>query len=155
MVRHSLLDNFFEDFNMFNRFAALSPGERSLVNTDYSDYFPFQSNRLTFNKPSLDIKDDGEDLVVTIDLPGVEKENIKLRLINPRLLELICEQNIDKEDDRDNYYVRERTYGYMKRMVSLPSDVTEIDAKTSFKNGVVELRFKKIQIAQKNYLKLE
>jgi len=107
------------------------------------------------NKPSLDIKDENDDVIVIIDVPGVEKDNIKVRLVNEKLLELECEQKNEHEDKKENYCVRERSYGYVKRMIPLPAHVTELDAKTSFKNGVLELRFKKIKIAKKEYLKLE
>jgi HSP20 family molecular chaperone IbpA len=106
-------------------------------------------------KTLIDIKEDGEFIIVTADLPGADKENIKVRLENPRLLELVCEQKVDYEDKKENYYVRERSYGCIKRSISLPSDVTEIDAKLSFKNGVLEMRFNKIKIKEKEYLKLE
>jgi len=108
-----------------------------------------------YKRPNLDVQDVENEIVVKVDLPGVEKENIKVRLVNPRTLEVSCQQGTDKEDKNENYYIRERTYGYMKRMVSLPSDVTDIDSKISFKDGVLDLTFKKIQIAQKEYLKLE
>lgn len=109
----------------------------------------------SYKRPNLDVQDVDNEVVVKVDLPGVDKENVKVRLVNPRTLEVSCQQGTDKEDKKENYYIRERTYGYMKRLVSLPSDVTDIDSKISFKNGVLDLTFKKIQIAQKEYLKLE
>ena len=127
---------------------------------DYSNgtkFLPYKeesSGRLV-SYPSLDVKEENDEIVVMIDLPGIDKENIKLRLVTPRLLEVSCEQGNGYEDKKENYYIKERTYGYMKRMISLPSDVTELDMKSNFKNGVLDLRFKKSLITQKEYLKLE
>jgi len=51
--------------------------------------------------------------------------------------------------------VRERVYGSMHRMVVLPADVTEKDAKASFKNGVLEVRFNKTKISPKSRIEPE
>lgn len=131
------------------------------------DYYPFgksdsrflpykeESDKLIpYKRPSLDVKEENDEVAITIDLPGVDKDNIKLRLVNPRLLEVACEKGSEYEDKKENYYIKERTYGYMKRMIALPSDVTELDMKSEFKNGVLDLKFKKIAITQKEYLKL-
>lgn len=123
--------------------------------TKFLPYKGEPSELIPYKRPSLDVKDENDEVMVAIDLPGIEKENIKLRLVNPRTLEVSCEKGTDYEDKKDNYYIKERTYGYMKRMISLPSDVTETDMKSSFKNGVLDLRFKKLLIAPKEYLKLE
>ncbi len=39
--------------------------------------------------------------------------------------------------------MRERISGSMSRIVTLPASVTDVGAKASFKNGVLEVRFKK------------
>jgi len=43
----------------------------------------------------------------------------------------------------------------MQRMVILPADVTEKDAKASFKNGVLEVRFNKSKISPKSRIEIE
>ena len=43
----------------------------------------------------------------------------------------------------------ERIYGSMQRLVTLPAEVTEKDTKTSFKNGVLEVRLNKTKISPK------
>ena len=45
--------------------------------------------------------------------------------------------------------VQERIYGSMQRLVTLPTEVTEKDTKTSFKNGVLEVRLNKTKISPK------
>jgi HSP20 family protein len=134
----------------------------------FTDYFPYKpetgvlslregsSEQLTqYKHPSLDVKEENDEIKISVDLPGVEKEAIKLRLVNPRLLELSCEKKSEFEDKKDNYYIKERAYGYIKRMIALPSDVTELGMKSEFKNGVLDLKFNKIEITKKEYLRLE
>jgi len=85
----------------------------------------------------------------------VEKDDVSLQILNPRALEISCERKGEKEEKSEGYYVRERLYGSMQRLVTLPSDVTEKDAKASFKNGVLEVRFNKIKISPKSRIEIE
>jgi HSP20 family protein len=96
----------------------------------------------------VDVWEHNAEVIVATDLPGVEKKNVSLQIINPRTLEISCERKGEKEEKSEGYWVRERTYGSLQRIVVLPVDVTETDAKASFKNGVLEIRFRKSKIPQ-------
>jgi len=93
----------------------------------------------------VDVMDHGSEAVVVADLPGAEKEDVNIRLIDPCTLEISCkrEKSIEEGEEDSDYYMRERVYGTMKRIVSLPYDVVEKDTKATFKNGVLEIHLKK------------
>jgi len=91
----------------------------------------------------VDVREHDDEIIVVADLPGADKEDISLSLATPSTLEIDCERKDEKEEEREGYYMRERVYGSMKRMVALPKDVEEGDASASFKNGVLEVRLKK------------
>lgn len=145
--------------------ASLPSVINSMVNSMMSYDQPYKSpfewgittpfSQYSIVKPSVDVKEDEEHITVKIDVPGIEKNNIKVRLLDPKTLEVICEQNNIVEDKNESYFVRERSYGYMKRTVSLPKDVTELDVKTKFENGVLTLIFNKILVEKKGYIQLE
>jgi len=103
----------------------------------------------------VDVREHDDDVIVVADLPGVEKDNVSLQLLNPRTLEISCEREKEKEEKSEGYYVRERVYGSMHRMVTMPADVTEKDAKASFKNGVLEVRLNKTKISPKSRIEIE
>ncbi|MBP2132847.1 HSP20 family protein [Methanomicrobium sp. W14] len=105
----------------------------------------------------VDVIDNKGEEVVVADLPGVEKENIKLKLMDPKTLEISCDRNKEtEEEDKDTgYYMRERSYGTMKRIVSLPSDVSEAGSSASFKNGVLEIHLKKTEPAAISEISIE
>jgi len=71
------------------------------------------------------------------------------------MLEISCERKGEKEEKSEGYYVRERIYGSMQRLVTLPAEVTEKDAKTRFKNRVFEVRLNKTKISPKSRIKIE
>ena len=51
--------------------------------------------------------------------------------------------------------MRERMYGTMRRVVTLPAYVTESDAKARFKNGVLEVHIKRSKMAQVSHIAIE
>ena len=103
----------------------------------------------------VDVREHDDEVIVVADLPGVEKDDVSLQILNPRTLEISCERKGEKEEKSEGYYVRERIYGSMQRLVTLPADVTEKDAKASFKNGVLEVRLNKTKISPKSRIEIE
>lgn len=103
----------------------------------------------------VDVREHDDDVIVVADLPGVEKEDVSLQLLNPRALEISCERRGEKEEKSEGYYMRERIYGAMSRVVAMPTDVTEDDSSASFKNGVLEVRLKKAKIQPKTRIQIE
>lgn len=92
----------------------------------------------------VDVKDEGDHIVVAADLPGVEKQDVSIRLVDPRTLEIQSRRSSEKEEKGEDYYRRERFFGSMSRAVPLPDDVTEDGSTATFQNGVLEVRLKKL-----------
>jgi HSP20 family protein len=91
----------------------------------------------------VDVRDHGDEVIIVADLPGVQKEHVSVRLLDPHHLEISSMRTGETEEHAENFYMRERTYGSMSRVVILPVEVTEEDSSASFKNGVLEVRIKK------------
>ena len=89
------------------------------------------------------------------DLPGVEKEDVTVSLVNPSTLEISSERKAEKEEKEEGYYMRERVYGSLCRTVALPHDVTDAGAAASFKNGVLEVRLKKTEVQRGSSITVE
>lgn len=92
---------------------------------------------------SVDVHGDENEVVARADLPGCQKEMVKIRLIRPNLLQISCERSDEKEEKEKDYFIRERFFGSVSRSVPLPAEVTEDMAKATFENGVLEVHFKK------------
>lgn len=94
----------------------------------------------------IDVREHGDEVVVVADLPGVEKEAVSLRFIEPDMIEICCERKQESSEgsEDEGYVMRERVYGSMKRTITLPSDVTDEGISATFKNGVLEVRMKKV-----------
>jgi HSP20 family protein len=103
----------------------------------------------------VDVREHDDEVIIVADLPGVEKEDVSLQLAGPRALEIACEKKTESEESSEGYYMRERVSGSLRRIVALPSDVSEEDSTASFKNGVLEVRLKKARGAEKTRIKID
>lgn len=105
----------------------------------------------------IDVREHGDEVIVVADLPGVEKEDVSVRFIEPDMIEVSCErkQEASEGGEREGYYMRERVYGSMSRTVALPSDVTDEGVSATFKNGVLEVRMQKVETARGKQINIE
>ncbi|HDR73446.1 MAG TPA: Hsp20/alpha crystallin family protein [Methanoculleus sp.] len=105
----------------------------------------------------VDVREHEDEVVVVADLPGVEKEGVQLRLVDPNLLLIKTERRTETEEtgEKEGYYMRERQYGSMSRTVALPVDVTEEASTASFKNGVLEVHLKKLVKEEGTHIPIE
>jgi HSP20 family protein len=104
----------------------------------------------------LDVIEQGDEVVITADLAfGVTKKDITLDLINPQVLQISWEYKEEKKEEGEEYYLRERSFGSMIRIVPLPVPVTEDNGTATFKNGVLEVHLKKTKKEPKAKIVIE
>lgn len=99
----------------------------------------FTGRTMQTNTCKTDIWDDGEKYVMESELPGFEKEDIKLD-INGSYLTISAEHstNTEKKDEKGNYIRRERTFGSYKRSFDI-TDVDENAISAEYKNGILTI----------------
>ncbi|HJJ39501.1 MAG TPA: Hsp20/alpha crystallin family protein [Methanocorpusculum sp.] len=98
----------------------------------------------TYTDISVDVTETDTQFIITCDIPGVEKENITLRLVNPTTVLIKTAVSEDRETtNEDAYYLRERKVCSGERTISLPAKATAEGAKATFKNGIMELTLPK------------
>ncbi|HRR76898.1 MAG TPA: Hsp20/alpha crystallin family protein [Ruminococcus sp.] len=125
------LTPFGRNFDLFNIFNDMD-----------KDYF---GGAMPMNSCRTDIKDEGDKYVMESELPGFEKEDIKLDL-NGSCLVISAEHKTEnsEKDDKGNYIRRERSYGSYKRSFDIPDvDVEKINAE--YKNGILTIDLPKKQ----------
>ena len=97
----------------------------------------FMSKPMHMNSCKTDIRDDGDKYVMESELPGFEKEDIKLD-INGTYLTISAEHSTtnEKKDDKGNYIRKERSFGSYKRSFDI-TDVDENAISAEYKNGIL------------------
>ncbi|ATO42781.1 Hsp20/alpha crystallin family protein [Loigolactobacillus coryniformis] len=141
MNRHNDLMDFGAG-RFFNRLA------HSFFDDDFSD--------LTFNDTMrTDIKESDQAYTATIDLPGVDKKDLKIDYQNNILtVSAKNEQNTDERDENDQLVHRERRYGQFSRQYQLPNvDQDKITAK--YNDGVLTITLPKSAEATKHQIEIQ
>ena len=92
--------------------------------------------------PSLDIQDTEDKILVTADIPGVEKGDITLN-VRGDMLEITAEKTKEKEEKGEGYIRRERGYTKFYRRIPLPSEVDPNNVDAALKDGVLRIEMVK------------
>jgi HSP20 family protein len=93
--------------------------------------------------PALDVAENDTSYMLSFDLPGLTKEQLKVTVQGRRVsIEAAATANADaKEGERVLY--RERSAAKYARTVSLPAEVDESTSSAKFENGVLTLTLAK------------
>jgi HSP20 family protein len=92
-----------------------------------------------FVMPAIDMFEDGNELVVTVDLPGFAKKDIKLRIIG-NVLSISAKR--EPEENLGTVYYRQRP-NYIDKKVPLPfsiSDDEKVIGTAKYVEGVISLK---------------
>jgi HSP20 family protein len=97
--------------------------------------------------PPVDIYETEEALVLTAELAGVSKEEGSIEIHHNTLL-LKGERKRAAEVKEDQYHRAERAYGTFQRSFVLPTLVDQEHVQATYKDGVLELRLPKSEVAK-------
>jgi HSP20 family protein len=88
--------------------------------------------------PTADVFARNGDLVVKLDLPGVDPKDIHVKLTEGELT-VMGERKADKEIKEEGYYRKESSYGFFERHMSVPKGIDEAEIKAEYDSGVLEI----------------
>jgi HSP20 family protein len=96
--------------------------------------------------PTVDILQQGNDIIVTADLPGVDKNDIKIDVRNDNILDITAQKRTETvEQSRTAYLRRERRFMGYARSIMLPAPVDKTKAKATYNNGVLTVTLPMMQ----------
>jgi HSP20 family protein len=126
-------------WNPFNEMMDL----RNRMNRVFGDSFlpAFEGREdlsLSHWNPAVDIYEDDNAIVITAELPGIDKDHITID-VKGRVLTLKGERNSENEVKEENFYRRERVYGKFERAFTLPAGIDPESVKADFKDGVLKI----------------
>lgn len=96
------------------------------------------SSRGTAWLPSVDVHEDAERLLFTVDLPGVRKEDVSVR-VDGGVLTIEGSRNLELEEKRKGYHRVERAHGKFSRSFALPDSVNTDSVEAELKEGVLSI----------------
>lgn len=97
--------------------------------------------------PAVDIEETDSEVIVTAELPGLERKDFEVELQSGRLV-LRGEKKTQREEKKSAYYYAESSYGSFYRAVPLPCEVEADKAEASYKHGVLRVQLPKSEEAK-------
>ncbi len=90
----------------------------------------------------VDIRDQGDSVVITADMPGVEKENISLKADEDEI-EIAAESSHEVKEENEKYLRKERAARSYRRTVSWPTEIDSDSIKAKYNEGVLRVEAEK------------
>ena len=108
---------------------------------------------LTDVSTSIDMFEEGDNLVIKAEIPGMKKEEISIDFAGD-VVTISGEKKSEEKTQRKDYYRVERSFGSFSRKLHLPVEIQVDKATASFKDGVLEIRMPKSEAAKKKTRKI-
>lgn len=138
-----------KEYNFFEEFKEMQKKFDKMFDTFFEDRFFNQPLLGTDNKtkelttinsrtPRIDFKEDKNQYNLNIELPGINKKDIKLNLTE-EAIEIKAENKIEKTTKNSKEYQQTSFY----RKMSLPKNTNVSKAKAKYENGVLKIEIPK------------
>ena len=110
--------------------------------------FPEQGNVITSTWfAPTDVSEDQNTLRITMELPGVDPDDVRLSLEN-NILTIRGEKKQQSEENNERVHRFERTYGMFERTFALPNTVDPEKIEARYENGVLFVSIPKAERAK-------
>lgn len=107
---------------------------------------PFSSGENFY--PLIDVFDEKDRIMVKSEIPGMEKNDIKVSVEDQKLL-IKGEKKEEKEEKRNGQIYQERSFGKFYRSLKLPAAVDSEKIKARYKDGILTVEIPKKEEKEK------
>ena len=131
--------------------------------TSRFDLSPFRRSSLTADDenitvpewaPLVDIAEDDKEYLIKVELPEVQKEDVKVT-VESGTLTISGERKAEKEQKGRKFHRVERYYGRFVRNFSIPDDAEANNVKAEFKDGVLRVHLAKSEQARPKQIEVK
>ena len=102
---------------------------------------------------SVDMFEEGGDLVIKAEMPGLKKNEISINFADD-VLTISGEKKSEEKTERKDYYCVERSFGSFSRKLQLPVEIQIDKTHALFNDGVLEIRMPKSEVAKQKVRKI-
>lgn len=103
--------------------------------------------------PTTDIMETKTSYLVRAELPGIDEEDIHIR-VEGRILSIEGEKKFEKKTDEENYHRIESSYGRFFRSFTLPDSIDPEKVKAAFEKGVLKVEVPKTEGAKPKEIRI-
>ncbi len=153
-VPSSTLAEFFTPMRPLNRLFGLNPFAAMREFSDEMDRLFRTSNRADVWAPRSDVQFCDGNLVVTAELPGLKKEDVKVEITDDALV-IEGERKLEHKEDHDGYHRYERSYGKFYRSIALPEGAKPDQATAELSEGVLKVTVPAVEVKKARQVPVE
>ena len=104
--------------------------------------------------PSIDISENEKQYMIDVEIPGVDKKDIKLNVEN-NTLTISGERKFEKKEDGKQYHRVESHYGTFSRSFTLPDNVNTESINATYNNGILSITVDKSEEKMRKQIKIK
>lgn len=132
----------------------LAPSDllRDFMNLHFP-FFPKEKAGMNKWSPALDVHDDKDAFTVTLEAPGMKKEDFEISY-HDGALSIAGERREEKESKDKTYFRKERFFGRFARTVALPAEIRAEAISATYKNGVLTVSLPKAEEAKPKHIEV-
>lgn len=94
--------------------------------------------------PAMNVAEDDKTLTVSVELPGLRLEDIRVDLTG-NLLTIQAERRLEDDKKNGHFHRVERHYGSLSRSLTLPDGLDREAIDAVYKDGLLTLRIPKVE----------
>jgi HSP20 family protein len=104
--------------------------------------------------PIIDIEEDKDSILVKVEVPGINKDDIKVT-VRDNILSISGERKQEKEMKEKTFHRIERSYGKFSRTITLPTAVDAGKIKATYKDGILNVSLPKPESVKPKQIEVE
>lgn len=135
------MDDIFENFR-HELEDIFSPWQKNVWDWRLPRFAIREYEDLDIRLPLCDLVDKGDKYELSLEIPGIDKEKIKIDA-STNSIKVFGEQIEKSEEKKENYIRNERSFKSFEREIPLPEDVIASNTEAIMKNGVLHVTIPK------------
>ena len=113
-----------------------------------------KDDRVLYWTPRVDVEEADDQFVVTVELPGLNKDDVKIE-VKDHVLTFTGEKKTENEKKDRNIHLYERAYGKFCRTFTLPDNVDVDKIEAGFKDGILHIDIPKTEEAKPRQVEVQ
>ena len=104
--------------------------------------------------PLADVKETDDSVVVSVDLPGIDKKDVDISVSDDEL-RVSATRQAQKDLEEKGYHLKERSYSRFERAIKLPVAVRSDEAKANLADGVLKITLPKEVVTSRKRITID
>ncbi len=105
-------------------------------------------------RPAVDIVEEDNAYVAKVELPGINKDDVKITM-QDNVLTIRGEKKEEKKGKEENLHRVERYYGSFQRSFTLPTSVKSDKIEAEYKDGILTITMPKAEEAKPKQIEVK